>query len=89
LSDQQTLKYVLTYGACRGMDTALFFPSDPEQEPPGVCWGCPVQDECREWGLEHEENGCWGGHSQAELARIRLIGGITVEPIPGSQPHSR
>jgi Transcription factor WhiB len=84
--DRDTLAYVLTFGACRGMDTNLFFPSDPDQEPPAVCSTCPVVDECFSWGLHYEDNGCWGGVSETGLRQLRAMGGIEIEPIPGSTP---
>jgi hypothetical protein len=54
------------HGACRERPDLNFFP------PKGANWktykaltdccaGCPVLDDCREWGLRFEHYGVWGG----------------------------
>jgi len=58
--------------ACRGR-TKLFFA--PHRERPvareireraahAVCAGCPVKDECREFGQANNEYGIWGGEPE-------------------------
>lgn len=63
-------------GACRGMDSALFFHPEGERGPARanreadakqVCQGCPVLAQCRAHALTvHEPYGVWGGLSEAE-----------------------
>lgn len=63
-------------GACRGVDTDLFFP-DEETTPAElaearrVCASCPVSSACTEHGLRHEKHGIWGGLTEHERRRIR------------------
>lgn len=43
-----------------------------------VCPGCPFFDECRNWGIHHEEYGIWGGLQQSTRAAIRKEQGIKL-----------
>jgi WhiB family transcriptional regulator, redox-sensing transcriptional regulator len=63
--------------ACRGEDSALFFPPsevEPKEErlarerkAKAICGGCPVRVECLEYALRiRETHGIWGGLSEAE-----------------------
>jgi WhiB family transcriptional regulator, redox-sensing transcriptional regulator len=63
-------------GACRGMDSALFFHPEGERGPARsgreaqakqICASCPVLDQCRTHALAvHEPYGVWGGLSESE-----------------------
>ena len=63
-------------GACRGMDSAVFFHPKGERGPARsgrearakqICAGCPVLAQCRAHALAvHEPYGVWGGLSEAE-----------------------
>jgi WhiB family redox-sensing transcriptional regulator len=67
-------------GACRGMDSALFFHPENERGPARasrevrakqICSGCPVLDRCRAHALAvHEPYGVWGGLSESERDQI-------------------
>jgi WhiB family redox-sensing transcriptional regulator len=61
--------------ACRGLDTALFFPIKGEpplvEEAKKVCEGCSVRSECRAYGVEYERFGIWGGMTAEELRQSR------------------
>jgi WhiB family redox-sensing transcriptional regulator len=69
-------------GACRGLDSSLFFHPDNERGPSRarreneaktICASCPVVDPCRAHALEvREPYGVWGGLSEAE--RNQLLG---------------
>lgn len=62
--------------ACRGMDTAIFFPDIQGPGAPtnaavaaarAVCDRCPVRDECLRFALvNRERDGVWGGTSPSE-----------------------
>ena len=58
--------------ACRGMDTALFFPlqDDPLESidaARAVCTGCTVRVACLDYAItNHERGGVWGGMSERE-----------------------
>lgn len=62
-------------GLCAQTDPALFFPegragaiTSQTKQAKSICNRCPVKDECRQWALETgEQNGVWGGVSEAEL----------------------
>ena len=65
-------------GACRDLDTEVFFHPDNERGPrrdrreaeaKAVCAGCPVLVQCREHALAVQEPyGVWGGMSEPERA---------------------
>jgi hypothetical protein len=60
------------------MDPALFFPTRGEPVEPArlVCIPCPVQAECREWGLAYEIYGVWGGLAESQRAAVRRTLGL-------------
>jgi len=62
-------------GACRGMDSALFFHPEHERGPARanretrakqICSSCPVLARCRAHLAAHEPYGVWGGMSESE-----------------------
>ena len=63
-------------GACRGLDTDMFFHPDNERGPrrasreaaaKAVCARCPVMRECAEHALRtREPYGIWGGLGETE-----------------------
>jgi WhiB family transcriptional regulator, redox-sensing transcriptional regulator len=60
-------------GSCRGADTRAFFPCNGlgVEAAQRICRGCPVQNECLEYALQHRiEQGVWGGASERERRRI-------------------
>ena len=63
--------------ACRGPETALFFPpanaerrderDARERRAKSICRECPVQTECLDYALGiREPHGIWGGLTEAE-----------------------
>ena len=60
--------------ACRGIDTAIFYPEtedDEGVEAKAVCALCPVHQACLEHALAHREReGIWGGTTERERRRI-------------------
>lgn len=36
-----------------------------------VCACCPVARECRQYALDHDEQGIWGGTTDSERARFK------------------
>ncbi len=60
-------------GNCAEKPPSLFFPSDGVGVDVArkVCVGCPVQETCLEYALEHRiDHGVWGGTSERERRRI-------------------
>lgn len=60
--------------ACRGIDTALFFPErgEPTAEVKAVCRACPVREACLTYALDAREKwGLWGGSSERQRRRMR------------------
>ena len=53
-----------------------------------VCGPCPVQTECRQWAVDHEVEGFWGGLGQTLLQRERKAQSVTVV-IPEIDPRTR
>lgn len=68
------------HGACRGLDTEIFFHPDGERGPArsgreeaakAVCASCPVRAECAAHALRaREPYGIWGGLSEADREEI-------------------
>lgn len=61
--------------ACRGMDTAVFFPTRGVQSVARwireLCAGCPVLDDCRAYALRWPVQGIFAGMSEDERVRHR------------------
>jgi WhiB family transcriptional regulator, redox-sensing transcriptional regulator len=87
-------------GACRGMDSALFFHPENERGPARagreahakqICSSCPVLVRCRAHALAvHEPYGVWGGLSEAERDEIVRAQDRTLRvlrmPVPRPTP---
>jgi WhiB family redox-sensing transcriptional regulator len=61
--------------ACRGLDPAIFYPSDEDEAEAevakAVCGECPVREACLEHALaRREKDGVWGGFTERERRRI-------------------
>ena len=59
---------------CREVDPELWFPSKGGTTAPAkaVCRRCPVQTECLEYALEHDERyGIYGGLSERQRRRLK------------------
>jgi WhiB family redox-sensing transcriptional regulator len=75
-------------GACRGMDSGVFFHPDGERNPSRarrtaqakeVCRRCPVIEQCREFALQTREPfGVWGGLAEAERRVILEQRGVAM-----------
>jgi len=67
--------------ACRGIDTGIFFP-DSEADAGialEVCATCPVRQACLDFALRtRQDDGIWGGHTEAERRRMRRRVGRTA-----------
>lgn len=59
--------------ACKDADPDIFFPvaEGDVEAAREYCNGCPVQDECAEYGLG-QDYGIWGGLSPSQRHRRRL-----------------
>jgi WhiB family transcriptional regulator, redox-sensing transcriptional regulator len=73
----RTLETWRARAACRGPETALFFPPSSaerredrdlrEARAKGICRECPVRRECLEYALRvGEPHGIWGGLNETE-----------------------
>ena len=75
-------------GACRSMDSEMFFHPDGERGPrrrnrenaaKTICASCPVIDACRTHALAVQEPyGIWGGLSEDDRTAILIQRGIPV-----------
>jgi len=66
------------YAACKGMDTALFFPEHWSKEaaaaPRAICHRCPVRIACLDYALAHNDtDGMFGGKTPSQRRRIRQV----------------
>ncbi len=60
-------------GACRGLDSSIFYPEDEEQaeSAKNVCSTCHVQAACLDHALTFREKaGVWGGATERDRRRI-------------------
>jgi WhiB family transcriptional regulator, redox-sensing transcriptional regulator len=74
--------------ACRGMDSALFFPADKEKvraratriaRAKTICAHCPAINECRDYALNSGELfGIWGGLSEEERSSASGLASSTA-----------
>lgn len=50
-----------------------FFPGGgrPSNKSKETCAGCTVREQCLDWALVNEEQGIWGGLTEAE--RVKLV----------------
>ena len=60
--------------ACRGIDAAIFFPDDEDDNAElakEICSGCSVATPCLEYAISvREKEGVWGGATQRERRSI-------------------
>jgi WhiB family transcriptional regulator, redox-sensing transcriptional regulator len=62
------------WALCRGMDPTMFVPVDPgaTATAKAVCDACPVELECRNYGLRYDLVGVWGGWDEEDRRHWRL-----------------
>ena len=62
---------------CKDVPTTVFYPGRGEGQAAAAeyarrwCRVCPVIDACREWALEGDEEGVWGGLTRNQRRRIQ------------------
>ena len=74
------------FGACRGMNPNLFYPTksgDTKEHKLNfnnavkfaktICQKCVVRDVCLDYAVQHNEIGIWGGHTELERRQLRRI----------------
>lgn len=61
--------------ACRGEDTATFFPGKGARldRVRAICAGCPVRRECAEQAVVGHEAGVWGGTTERDRQHVRAV----------------
>lgn len=86
----------MSYGACHGADTELFFPVATAgralkqiSSAKAVCSRCKVNLDCLSYALQTMQHGIWGGTTGDERAAMRAIArhelaGRPFSPRPGS-----
>ena len=79
--------------ACRGAPMEWFFPEhcDTNENAINLCFKCPVLEDCREYGIKHEEWGIYGGMTASERKAMRKKYGHRIEIITNGQkppPHN-
>ena len=62
-------------GVCRKYDPDLWHPKfdapSSTAAAKAICKLCPVQSECLDWALKYDENGVWGGTSEADRRTLQ------------------
>lgn len=59
--------------ACIGQDLDLFFEPELYHKAKEICKDCPVKEPCKEYGIENEQFGIWGGLSPEQRRKIRSV----------------
>lgn len=73
-------------GACRGMDSRIFYPErgTDQGSVAALCENCPVRLDCLAWAVCHEKCGTWGGASERTRRDLRKKLRITLDT-PGHE----
>jgi len=68
---------------CKGSDIDLFYPEDDKSFDKAleICKGCPVIDECRDYGLRNECYGVHGGLTPRQKTSQRKKLGIQINNV--------
>jgi len=64
----------MSLAACMGLPSDIFFvdTGGSTAEAKAICLNCPVEEQCLDYAIEHNEvYGTWGGYSQPELRILR------------------
>jgi hypothetical protein len=80
-----------------GDETGVLFNAQSQEArlAKSICNSCVHKSECRQWGLEHETHGIWGGLGDPERRQIRKRLNIIVKEVGfvnsstslGNSPH--
>lgn len=75
--------------ACRGMDTARWFPEGKGNiaDAIAICSTCPVKAECLQYGLYYEPTGILGGATERERQVMRSQRGISLQKPEHASPR--
>ena len=70
-------------GNCVGEPPYLFYSSNLNlvEKAREICQGCPVQIECLQYGIEHDEYGVWGGKTENERQFLRRAALVQAVPL--------
>lgn len=67
-------------GNCNGEPAQIFYLQDATKAK-GICNGCPVQEECFVYAVRNNEKGVWGGYTEEERRKLRLMSYVQVVPL--------
>lgn len=73
--DTSQLKWMLR-GFCSTAQAnpEIFYEEGNEETAKAFCHRCPVINICREWAIDNDEEGVWGGMSTADRRAVRRGG---------------
>jgi Zn finger protein HypA/HybF involved in hydrogenase expression len=63
----------MTFAACDGVATDIFFPDldeVPAADASFLCQRCPVRPDCLQHAITNDEEGYWGGTTKAQREAI-------------------
>ncbi len=61
----------------------IFYEEGNEETAKAFCYQCPVINTCREWAVENDEFGVWGGTSEGDRRAARRGGQRASCPLCG------
>lgn len=67
-----------TLANCKGINTDYFYMTESDLQSEGlslkvirrICFDCPIQEACAEYGFKYERHGTFGGYTEQERALI-------------------
>lgn len=70
-------------GSCVGKNPKLWDDDDKSLafQAKSICAGCPMLALCREWGMDNELYGIWGGMTESERRKARKAAGVRFIPL--------
>jgi WhiB family redox-sensing transcriptional regulator len=86
----------MSYGACHGADTELFFPIatagralEQVNSAKAVCGRCRVRADCLSYALRTMQHGIWGGTTGDERAAMHAVSRRALSPMARREdaPH--
>lgn len=78
LDSSMSKRFDNTLANCKGINTDYFYMTESDLQSEGlslkvirrICFDCPIQEVCAEYGFKYERHGTFGGYTEHERALI-------------------